>query len=241
MSDGNILVELERVSKRYGSPEGAGARAVLDDVSLVLEAGRSIAVTGHSGSGKTTLLNIMGALDRPTSGRVLFEGEDLAEMGEAELAAIRNRRIGFVFQLHHLLPQCTVLENVLVPTLAEVRLPGGRGERAKAAEERARRLLDRVGLSSRLSHRPGQLSGGERQRVAVVRALVNNPALLLADEPTGELDRASGAALSDLLLEFGREQGVALVVVTHSPDLAARAEQVYELRDGRLTPAKGRT
>lgn len=232
MSDGNILLELEHVCKRYGSPDGAEALAVLEDVSLALEAGGSIAVIGPSGSGKTTLLNIIGALDRPTSGRVLFEGKSLAELGETELAAIRNRRIGFVFQLHHLLPQCTVLENVLVPTLAG----GGRGP-AKRTEERARRLLDRVGLTSRLSHRPGELSGGERQRTAVARALVNGPALLLADEPTGELDRASADALSDLLIEFGREEGAALIIVTHSLDLAARTEKVYELRDGRLAPA----
>ncbi len=232
------LLVLEEVTKRYPAP-APGGRAeadaenppVLRGVSLTVGAGDRLAVVGPSGSGKSTLLNIMGTLDRPTSGRVLLEGTDLAGLDEEALAEVRRRRIGFVFQLHHLLPQCTALENVLVPALAaERRVPA-------EVEARARRLLERVGLADRMDHRPGQLSGGERQRVAVARALVNRPALLLADEPTGSLDRAASERLADLLLELNREEGVALVVVTHALDLARRMDRVMELRDGRLVPA----
>src|SRR5262249_54855768 len=155
----------------------------------------SIAIVGPSGSGKSTLLNIIGALDRPDSGRVVLAGRDLSTLSEPELAAVRSREMGFIFQLHHLLPQCTVLENVLIPTLAIAGRPGAE-PRAEAPEDRARRLLKRVGLIDRLSHRPGQLSGGERQRVAVIRALINQPKLLLADEPTGALDRAAADNLA---------------------------------------------
>jgi len=222
------LLELEHVAKTYEATRETEAREVLRDVSLRVEAGERMAVVGGSGCGKSTLLNLMGALDRPSGGRVRIEGRDLATLGEREAAGLRNRRIGFVFQLHHLLPQCTALENVLVPTLAA----GNRG--GAEAEARAQRLLERVGLASHLAHRPGQLSGGECQRVALARALVNRPALLLADEPTGSLDRGSAEALADLLVELNREEGVALVVVTHSEVLAARMGRVWELRDGTL-------
>ena len=185
---------------------------------------------GPSGSGKTTLLQIIGTLDRPTSGEVLFNGNDLAALSDTELARIRNQEIGFIFQLHHLLPQCTVLENVLVPTLT------GDTMTREPALKRAERLLKRVGLMDRLHHRPGQLSGGERQRVAVVRALINEPRLLLADEPTGALDRTSAENLANLILELNREEGVALLVITHAIDLAQRMERILELRDGRLEP-----
>ena len=170
----------------------------------------------------------MGTLDRPTSGQIQLDGQDLNRLDDVELAAIRNRQIGFVFQGHHLLPQCSVIENVLLPTLPQKADPA-------SAESRARRLLKRVGLTERLGHRPGQLSGGERQRVAVVRALINQPKLLLADEPTGSLDRVSGNDLGQLLLELNREEGVTLVVVTHALELAQRMGRVLELRDGRLT------
>jgi len=173
----------------------------------------------------------MGTLDQPTEGRVWLNGRDLSRLPARELAALRNRQIGFVFQAHHLLPQCTVLENVLLPVLAcrnEVVRDG--------APERARRLLQRVGLADRLRHRPGQLSGGERQRVAVVRALINEPELLLADEPTGALDRLSANKLGELLVELNRELGVTLIVVTHSLELARRLGRVLELRDGALHP-----
>jgi lipoprotein-releasing system ATP-binding protein len=198
-------------------------------VDLSLAPGASLAITGPSGCGKSTLLNIIGTLDRPSAGRVALAGRDVTSLGEAELSEVRSRIVGFVFQMHHLLPQCSILENALVPTLTG-RAPAG-------APERARKLLDRVGLGARLSHRPGQLSGGECQRAAVVRALVNSPRLLLADEPTGSLDRASAESLAQLLGELNREEGVALVYVTHSSELARRAGRVLELRDGRFEPS----
>ncbi len=221
------LLELQDVTKTYPGP--GGALPVLANLGLVLERGESRAIVGPSGCGKTTLLNIIGTLDRPTSGRVCLEGRDLTTLDERALAEVRNRHLGFVFQMHHLLPQCTVLENVLVPTLAtrnEVLRDG--------APERARRLLERVGLGQRLDHRPGQLSGGERQRVAVVRALINEPRLLLADEPTGALDRASAETLANLLVDLNRELHLTLIVVTHALELARRLQRVMELRDGRL-------
>ena len=222
MDDGKTMLELTGVTKTYagGGPE------VLRGVDLRVPAGQALAIVGPSGCGKSTLLNIIGALDRPTAGRVTFEGRDVSEATDAELAGLRGERIGFVFQLHHLLPQCTVLENVLVPTLV--------GPKRDDAKNRALRLLERVGLAHRLSHRPGQLSGGERQRAAVVRALINQPALLLADEPTGSLDRAGSEALGQLLMDLNREEGVTLIVVTHASQLAGRMRRTYELRDGKL-------
>ncbi len=224
-----MLLELINIAKHYDLPGGLNAPYVLKDVALQIAAGESVAITGPSGSGKSTLLNIIGALDRPTSGRVLLEGRNLSQLNEKELATIRNREIGFIFQLHHLLPQYTVLENVLVPTLVDK-------SRSKEAEVTARRLLERVGLEDRLFYRPGRLSGGERQRVAVVRALINNPKLLLADEPTGSLDHATADNLAQLLVELNSEEGVTLILVTHSLELAERMERVLELRDGKLTP-----
>ena len=232
MSDTTIL-ELINVAKSYDFPNEADSPSVLKDVTLQVTAGESVSIIGPSGSGKSTLLNIIGTLDFPTAGRVLLDGKDLSEFNYKELATIRNREIGFVFQLHHLLPQCTVLENVLVPTLVNA----NRSSR-KETEARARRLLESVELGPRLSHRPGQLSGGERQRVAVVRALINNPKLLLADEPTGSLDRAAADNLAQLLIELNREEGVTLIVVTHSIGLAARMWRVLVLRVGALWSAK---
>ena len=229
MADTPALVELENVTKTYPTPGGEGL-TVLDDVSLAVGGGESLAIVGPSGSGKSTLLNIIGTLDRPTSGRVLLGGQDLSHLDDEDLAAVRSRRIGFVFQLHHLLPQCTALENVLVPALA------GGGTVTKETEERGRQLLDRVGLADRMAYRPGHLSGGERQRVAVARALVNQPALLLADEPTGSLDRAASENLEQLLVEVNREEGVTLIVVTHAAALASHMAQAMDLRDGRLAP-----
>ena len=217
-----MLLELKQVSKSYASPPVE----VLRDINFHLADGEAVAIVGPSGSGKSTLLNLLGALDRPTQGTALFDGRDLAALTEPELAAIRNRQIGFIFQLHHLLPQCTVLENVLIPTLA--------GTPDATARDRAEHLLDRVGLKHRLEHRPGQLSGGECQRVAVARALINQPKLLLADEPTGALDHANATGLGQLLIELNKEQGVALVVVTHSLELAGRLPRRLELSDGSL-------
>ena len=194
--------------------------------------GESLAVIGPSGSRKSTLLHIIGTLDKLSEGRVILEGEDLSTLDEDRLAQVRNRKIGFIFQAHHLLPQCTALENVLVPTLASKD-----GLNPNEANTRARKLLERVGLGERLAHRPGQLSGGERQRVAVVRALINQPKLLLADEPTGALDRNSALNLSQLLVELNQETRVALIVVTHALELAHRMQRVLELRDGTLHPA----
>src|SRR5438093_875044 len=225
----STLLKLSDVSKRYESPTGTEAVPVLREVTLEIARGESVAIVGPSGSGKSTLLNIMGTLDRPSSGQVLLDGQELSWLDDIQLAAVRNREIGFIFQSHHLLPQCTVLENVLVPTLAnkDTSLRNG-------AVERAKQLLDKVSLDARLTHRPGQLSGGERQRVAVVRALINQPKLLLADEPTGALDRAAAQNLADLLVQLNREEGVTLIVVTHALDLAKRMASVLELRDGRL-------
>lgn len=218
--------------KSYDSVQNAPPVRVLYGINLQIEQGEAIAFLGPSGSGKSTLLNIIGTLDRPTSGKAILKGQDLASLDDVQLATFRNQHIGFVFQAHHLLPQCTVLENVLLPTLAM-----SQSDKNKQAQERAHRLLARVGLESRRDHRPGQLSGGERQRVAVVRALINQPELLLADEPTGALDRAAANELSTLLLDLNREERVTLIVVTHALDLAKRLQRQYELRDGRLVNA----
>ncbi len=228
MNESAALLKVERLSKRYDPVDGVPIE-VLREVSFTLDAGASLAVVGPSGSGKSTLLNMIGTLDQPTGGRVLLGGEDVSRLDESAQAELRRDRIGFVFQAHHLLAQCTVLENVLVPTLA-------RRDRRSSDETigRARRLLDRVGLGERLSHRPGELSGGECQRVAVARALVNEPALLLADEPTGSLDRAAADALSELLMELNMESHLAMIVVTHTRRLADRMRQALSLRDGVL-------
>jgi len=235
------LLKLANVSRRYDSPDNAGSLAVLSEISLEVTPGESLAIVGPSGSGKSTLLHIIGTLDRPTSGQVWLAGKDVSQLLEPELAAVRNQQIGFIFQAHYLLPQCTVLENVLVPTLANQSRAGVPPDPSLSSEsvaDRASRLLTRVGLASRASHRPGELSGGERQRVAVVRALINRPQLLLADEPTGALDHAAAQQLGQLLIELNREEGVTLMVVTHALELARRMNRVLELRDGRLQPGK---
>ena len=218
----STLLELKGVSKQYPGVEDE----ILSGINLAVDPAEMVAIVGPSGSGKSTLLNIMGTLDRPTAGTVTIDEKDVLGLDDNRLAALRNRRIGFVFQLHHLLPQCNILENVLVPAMVQ-------GDMV-AAEARGRRWLDRVGLSHRLEHRPGQLSGGEQQRVAVVRALINQPALLLADEPTGSLDRAAAESIGELLVELNREAGVAVVMVTHALPLAERMGRVLQLRDGRL-------
>ena len=231
------LLELKAVTKRYAAANGTNALPVLNGVSLNVARGETLAIVGPSGSGKSTLLQIIGTLDRATSGEVLLDGKNLATLDEQQLAAVRNRQLGFVFQAHYLLPQCTVIENVLVPTLAagksEIRNP-----KSEIPSARAERLLKRVGLGERLHHCPGQLSGGERQRVAVVRALINRPQLLLADEPTGALDHASATALGQLLVELNKEEGVTLIVVTHALDLAKRMGRVMRLEAGKLVEEK---
>src|ERR1043166_9401240 len=225
------VVKLVNVGKSYPSADNTPPLVILDHINLEFQSDESVAIVDPSGSGKSTLLNIIGTLDRPTSGDVFLEGENLQRLDEKQIAQIRNRRIGFVFQAHHLLPQCSVLENVLVPSLAS----NDSADRRRA-EGRAEKLLERVGLAARKSHRPGQLSGGERQRVAVVRALINQPRLLLADEPTGALDRAAAGQLAQLLVELNREENVTLIVVTHAVELARLMHKQFELRDGRLAP-----
>jgi lipoprotein-releasing system ATP-binding protein len=222
---GAAKLSVEHVAKQY--PTRGDPLVVLRDVSLELKSGENAAIFGPSGSGKSTLLWIVGAMEPPSSGRVVLDCQDPATLPEPELALFRNRRVGFVFQEHHLLPQCSVLENVLVPTVAAGRTP-------PAAIDRARLLLDRVGLSDRLEHRPAELSGGERQRVALARALINAPLLLLADEPTGNLDRTTAARIGELLLELQRQEQTMLIVVTHSPRLAEMMDRQLELDEGVL-------
>ena len=217
------------VSKDY--PTRTGPLSVLRGVNLSLSRGEARAVMGPSGSGKSTLLHMLGTLDQPTAGNITLEGTNPFALPERELAAFRNRRIGFVFQDHHLLPQCSVLENVLVPTLVNRDTPPAQ------TEAYARQLLERVGLADRLDHRPAELSGGERQRVAVARALVLKPVLLLADEPTGNLDRKNAQAVGELLMDLHRQENNILVAVTHSADLAKLLPKRAEVNDGTLIPA----
>ncbi|MFQ5527173.1 MAG: ABC transporter ATP-binding protein [Thermoanaerobaculia bacterium] len=200
---------------------------VLDGVSFELEAGNAVAITGPSGSGKSTLLHLLGALDSPTSGEIEIGGESPFDLEEKELARFRNRTLGFVFQEHHLLPQYTVLENVLLPTLAFPPAP-------ESSESTANSLLERVGLSHRLAHRPAQLSGGEKQRAAVARALVQEPKVVLCDEPTGNLDRSNAEAVADLLFDLHGQAGNVLIVVTHNRELAARFDRRFDLASGKL-------
>ncbi|MDB4143436.1 ABC transporter ATP-binding protein [Akkermansiaceae bacterium] len=209
------MISLRNLSVSYETP--AGPVPVLSDLDIEITDGQAIAIVGPSGSGKTTLLNVIGAMLPPTSGEVTVGGENISSLSEKEAAKFRNRQLGFVFQQHHLLPQLTVLENVLVPRLA-----GGWDEKESETRARAEALLERVGLGHRLTHLPSALSGGEKQRVAVARALINEPSLILADEPTGALDSETGEKVADLLLEVQQEKGVTLVVVTHDLDLAAR-------------------
>jgi len=214
---------------RKDFPTRSGPLAVLRGIDLELDRGEALAVMGPSGSGKSTLLHVLGTLDRPTSGSVTLDGKDPFALPEPELADFRNRNIGFVFQDHHLLPQCSVLENVLIPTLIDP----DKGTRA-SAEAWAKELLDRVGLSDRLEHRPAELSGGERQRVAIARALVRKPVLVLADEPTGNLDRRTAHSIGELLLELHRQERTILIAVTHSADLARTFPRQLEMADGLL-------
>ncbi len=224
------MLIVNEVRKAY--PTRSGELVVLRTASLRLAAGEGVAIIGPSGSGKSTLLNIIGTLETPTGGRVELAGEDPFALRPRDLARFRNRRVGFVFQDHHLLPQCSALENVLLPAMAEA----GRAD-AATISRRATELLDRVGLSQRLNHRPSELSGGERQRVAIARALINQPAVLLADEPTGNLDRATAESVADLLLDLHRRESTILIIVTHSPALAARFDRRLEIVDGVLTVA----
>ena len=225
MTNSAAILVVEQLTKNYSTSEGE--LSILRGIDLSMNRGESLAITGPSGSGKSTLLYILGVLDSPTSGRVTLDGKEPLGLSDTAQAHFRNEQVGFIFQDHHLLPQCSVLENVLIPMLA------GRGADV-AAESRARDLLQRVGLAERLSHHPAQLSGGERQRVAVCRALINNPVLLLADEPTGNLDRATAESVGSLLLDLNREQNTLLICVTHSSELAGRFPRHCILKDGCL-------
>jgi lipoprotein-releasing system ATP-binding protein len=221
-------IVVEKLGKSY--LHGGKALPILWDIDVELQPGDMIAVVGASGVGKSTFLQLLGTLDLPTSGSIRFDGEELTTMSAARLAEFRNRRIGFVFQFHHLLPDFTALENVMMPALIQ-RIP------AERARWMARDILGRVGLLHRLTHRPSELSGGEQQRVALARAMVLQPSLLLADEPTGNLDRATGMAIHQLFLDLNREHGSTLLVVTHNPDLAALMPHRLRMIDGgRLLP-----
>ncbi len=210
--------------------EGGQTLEVLREVEFEVMKGDLVAIVGASGSGKTTLLQLLGGLDRPTQGSVSVMGEDLAGLDAAGRGRLRNRHMGFVYQFHHLLPEFSALENVAMPLLV-------RRERPDVAADKAAALLERVGLGERLDHRPAQLSGGERQRAAVARALITRPALVLADEPTGNLDGRTGERVFQQMLELNRELGTSLVLVTHDARIAARMDRVMNLRDGRLEPA----
>lgn len=224
-----MLLQLEKVSKGFGNRSGGVFRQVLQELSLEVKEGERVAILGPSGSGKTTLLNLIGGLDYPDGGTIHFGGEEISRYGSSEMERFRNQRIGFVFQFHHLLPQCTLLENVMIPTLIE-KDSTVRDQKL----ERAETLLKRVGIWELRDKLPGKLSGGECQRAAVVRAMINSPDLLLADEPTGALDRENVGKLAELLLELNREDGLTLLMVTHSIELAGKMGKIYELKNGKL-------
>ena len=225
----SAFIELSNVSKSYDSPGGGEAVEVFSGVNLEVAEGEAVAIVGPSGSGKSTLLNIIGTLDQPSSGEVRVDGRELGALSPEEVAAFRNQTVGFIFQAHHLLPQCTVLENIMVPALA------GHGELSgDALRLQAELLLEEVGLSHRLHHRPAEISGGERQRAAVARALINDPKILLADEPTGALDKANSDRLVELLLKFNETRGLTLLAVTHSSEVASLMGSTYRLDAGVL-------
>jgi lipoprotein-releasing system ATP-binding protein len=219
-------LEAREVQKNF--TQGPVTLEVLQGINLSVDSGERIAIVGASGSGKTTLLQILGGLDRPTSGHVLVDGQDIHELSEDARGMLRNRALGFVYQFHHLLPEFSALENVAMPLLV-------RRTAVAEARDQAMEILERVGLGRRLDHRPYQLSGGERQRAAVARALVTAPKIILADEPTGNLDGANAEGVFELMLELNRERGTSLVVVTHDLRLANRMERIYEIQSGRLT------
>lgn len=223
------MLEVTNLAKSYPTPRGP--LTILSNLTLSLRSGDAASIVGPSGSGKSTLLYVLGALEPPTAGTVTLDGVNPFALSSTELAVFRNRRVGFVFQDHLLLPQCTVLENVLIPTLV--------GERESDAPEHARELLDRVGLADRLDHRPGELSGGERQRVSLARALIRRPPLLLCDEPTGNLDRAAGEVVASMLFDLHERQHTVLLIVTHNIALAARCPIQFELVGDRLARLDG--
>jgi lipoprotein-releasing system ATP-binding protein len=222
-----MLLQLQDISKSYGNPAHTTRQVVLDNLNFSVDEGDTIAILGPSGSGKSTLLNIIGTLDRPDSGSYTYKQKEISTYSAVELDRFRNREIGFVFQFHHLLPQCNLLENVLVPTLVDT---SGKKEKLDYAEQ----LLNRVGLWEHRHKMPGQLSGGECQRAAVVRAMINRPSLILADEPTGALDRSNVDTMAGLLLQLNNQEQVTMILVTHSRSLASKMATVYEIVEGKL-------
>jgi len=223
-----MLLKLQNITKGYGQPGTHSYRPVLKDLNLELHQGEKVAIIGPSGSGKTTLLNLIGALDLPETGKVFFEGTDITGYSTNELADFRNKKLGFIFQLHYLMPQLTLWENVLLPLL-----PQG-NKISKEQKEWAEHLIRKVGIWEQRNQKPSEMSGGECQRTAVVRALINKPKLILADEPTGALDEDNAEALSELLIQLSKEENVTLVTVTHSTELAARMDLKYALHSGQL-------
>lgn len=227
----SVLLEVNHVSKQYH--DGEIATSVLNDVNLQVFKGEQLAIVGSSGSGKSTLLHLMGTLDTPSSGQVLLDGEDLYQLSASRQAQVRNQDLGFIYQFHHLLPEFTALENVAMPAFIQ-------GKPKKPTLDEAKALLEKVGLGHRLAHIPAQLSGGERQRVAIARALINKPKLVLADEPTGNLDAASGDNVYKLIRELANDLGTAFVVVTHDYQLAQKMDRQMSMQDGVLTPFNGK-
>jgi lipoprotein-releasing system ATP-binding protein len=223
-----MLLQLQNIVKGYGDPGSHSYRPVLKELDLEVAKGEKIAIVGPSGSGKTTLLNLVGALDQPEKGIILFDGKDITGYSKTELAIFRNKHLGFIFQLHHLMPQLTLMENVLLPLL-----PRGKNI-LKEHTEWAEHLIQKVGIWEQRDQKPSQLSGGECQRTAVVRALINKPELLLADEPTGALDEENASALTELLVQLSDEEGITLISVTHAASLADRMDKKYTLKNGIL-------
>lgn len=223
-----MLLQIKQIHKGYGTPGSHAFRQVLNDLSWQVEQGSRVSITGPSGCGKTTLLNLIGALDRPDSGQIMYNGKDISTFSNGALASFRNRELGFVFQQHHLLPQLTLWENVLLPLV-----PSGKGN-LEESHHWAEHLLRKTGIWEQRHQKPAQLSGGECQRTAVVRAMINKPALILADEPTGALDEQNAGNLAELLIQLSREEGITLIVVTHASELAQKMDAVYQMRNGQL-------
>lgn len=229
MNNRDVVLESEKICKAFPSKAGKGVLEILQNVDLTVNRSEIISIIGSSGSGKSTLLHILGGLDRPDSGAVYWNQSSIYKLKQDQLAEERNRQVGFVFQFHHLLPEFTAMENVYMPALIA-------GKPLKTAEARAAGLLDRLGMSERTEHRPSQLSGGEQQRVAIARALMNNPSIILADEPTGNLDERNTEIILNQLLELRETEQVAMVLITHEKDIASRCDTVYELKKGAIQP-----
>ncbi|NGP88871.1 ABC transporter ATP-binding protein [Fodinibius halophilus] len=223
----STILEGQHITKQFASEGNNGPLTVLDNTSITIEKGSVVTVSGVSGCGKSTLLHILGGLDEPDSGSVLWNGKSIYKMGQEELAQFRNTNLGFVFQFHHLLPEFTALENIMMPALIK-------GESPQQVEERAMSLLEEFGIPGRAEHRPTQLSGGEQQRVAMARALVNDPDLILADEPTGNLDEKNSDILLSLLFDLREKEDVSILLITHEKDIAKQSDMIYELSKGKL-------